>query len=189
MQSVLSSRLAVDSLASAAITTLDVEVLGPATLLPHHRRCGIRFEHDDTVTIILGMRDPRWADASSYLAQLAVARLGVAFSRMRIFYTGMQPAVRRAPLPLARMPSRQSVGAAIAAIGDLLEDACALVVEQARRVHARGIIIGDGGRSVDLIALARQMRRASSDRCGSQPGNPAHRHARPGTMAERAAEA
>jgi hypothetical protein len=97
-------------LASAIDPTLDVEIKGPAALLPYHQRCGIRFDSDATVTVILGMCDPQWADASACLAELVVARLGIPLKQVRLFYTGMRPAARRAPLRLARVPNRQNVG-------------------------------------------------------------------------------
>lgn len=163
-------------LASIVAPTLDADIKGPPALLPYGRRCGIRFGADATVTLILGMRDPRWADASSYLAELVAARLGVPFERLRIFYTGMQPAVRRAPLPAARSLNRQSVGRTIGAVGDLVEEVCEQVIERACRAQANtlgahpreiefdrrtGRVLCDGEAPASLIDLAGRLRRAS----------------------------
>lgn len=162
-------------LSSAIVPALDVDIKGSPALLPYGRRCGIRFEADFTVTLILGMRDPRWADASSYLSELVIARLGIPLTKLRIFYTGMQPAVRRAPVQSPRPLSRQGVGYTIAAVGDLVEEACELVVERARRAYAHDLgasfrdahfdrstasVLCEGETPVTLIDLAKRLRRA-----------------------------
>ena len=76
---------------------LNVEMAGSCTLLPYRPKCGVQFGTDSTVTIVLGMRDSGWADASAYFANLLVARLGVPFSRIRLYYTDIHPAARRTP--------------------------------------------------------------------------------------------
>jgi hypothetical protein len=76
---------------------LNVEMAGPCTLLPYRQKCGVQFGTDSTVTIVLGMRDSGWADASTYFANLLVARLGIPFNKIRLYYTDIHPAARRTP--------------------------------------------------------------------------------------------
>src|ERR1700737_3857399 len=74
---------------------LNVEMAGPCALLPYRPKCGIQFGTDSTVTIVLGMRDSGWADASTYFANLLVARLGIPFNKIPLYYRGIHPAARR----------------------------------------------------------------------------------------------
>ena len=73
---------------------LNVEIAGPCTLLAYRPKCGVQFGIDATVTIVLGMRDSGWADASTYFANLLVAKLGIPFNKIRLYYTGIHPAAR-----------------------------------------------------------------------------------------------
>ncbi len=150
---------------SAGARGLNVETIGPITLLPHGRTCGIRFEADATVTIMLGMRDYGRGYASPYFASLLVARLGIPFKRVRLYYTGVLPAVRSAPRQGPDVPTRANVGMAIAEIGNLIETLCDRAIEQGRRFLASsiGVLPADidfeasSGRS---IGRARSCRRA-----------------------------
>jgi hypothetical protein len=110
----------------------NVEPVGPPSLPPHRQKCCIRFEADTTVTLILGMRDSGWADASSYFASLLVARLGIPFKRVRLYYTGEHPAVRRTPKPSSRVLSCADLGIPNARIGDLIEELCDCAIEEGR---------------------------------------------------------
>lgn len=65
---------------------LSVEMAGPCTLLPYRPKCGVQFGIDSTATIVLGMRYSGWADASTYFANLLVARLGIPFKTIRLYY-------------------------------------------------------------------------------------------------------
>ena len=109
-----------------------VETVTPHSLVPHRQKCAIRFEADTTVTILLSMKDSGWADASSYFASLLVARLGIPFKRVRLYYTGGHPAVRRTPKPSSQVLSRANLGIANARIGDLIEEVCDRAVEEGR---------------------------------------------------------
>jgi hypothetical protein len=117
---------------------LNVEVIGPSSLLPQ-QRCGLRFEADDTVTIVLGMRDYGYGWASPYFAGIVAAKLGVPFERIRIFYTGVHPAVRTTPRNKPYLLSRANVGPAIAGIGDLLECVCDRVIDRGCRLLASSL--------------------------------------------------
>jgi Molybdopterin-binding domain of aldehyde dehydrogenase len=125
---------------SARAESLNVETVGPASLLPHGQKCGIRFEADATVTIMLGTGEYGRGYATPYFASLLAARLGVPLERIRLYYTGVHPAVRVIPRRGAYVPSRASVGLTNADIGDLIEALCDRVIEKARRYLA--FIIG-----------------------------------------------
>jgi hypothetical protein len=158
---------------------LNVEMTGPCTLLPYRQKCGVQFGTDSKVTIVLGRRDSGWADASTYFANLLVARLGVPFSRIRIYYTDMHPAARRTPKQSRQILSRANVGAANAAIGDLIEELCDRAIERGRHFLASslGVIpsaikfdasscrffIAGSHHQVDLLEAARRAR------CGRGP--------------------
>ena len=159
---------------------LNVEIAGPCTLLAYRPKCGVQFGIDSTVTIVLGMRDSGWADASTYFANLLVARLGIPFNKIRLYYTGIHPAARRTPKQSPQNLGRANVGAANAAIGDLIEELCDRAIERGRHFLASsiGVIPGaikfdaSSGRffvagsyhQVDFLEAARQARR------GREPG-------------------
>jgi hypothetical protein len=159
---------------------LNVEMAGPCVLLPHRPKYGVRFGTDSTVTIVLGMRDSGWADASTYFANLLVARIGIPFSKIRLYYTGLHPAARRTPKRSLQILSRANVGAADAAIGDLIEELCDRAIERGRHFLASSIgvipgaikfdassgrfFIADSNYQVDFLEAARQARR------GREPG-------------------
>ena len=159
---------------------LNVEMAGPCTPLPYRQKCGVQFGTDSTVTIVLGMRDSGWADASTYFANLLVARLGIPFNKIRLYYTDIHPAARRTPKQSLQILSRANVGEANAAIGDLIEELCDRAIERGRHFLASsiGVIPGaikfdaSSGRffvagsyhQVDFLEAARQARR------GREPG-------------------
>jgi hypothetical protein len=159
---------------------LNVELAGPCTLLPYRLKCAVQFGPDSTVTIVLGMRDSGWADASTYFANLLVARLGIPFNKIRLYYRGMHPAARRAPKQSIQILSRAKVGEVNAAIGDLIEELCDRAIERGRHFLASstgavpGAIKFDAfsGRffvsgsyyQVDFLEAAKQARR------GREPG-------------------
>jgi carbon-monoxide dehydrogenase large subunit len=123
---------------------LNVEIIGPSSLLPHQQRCGIRFEADGTVTIVLGMRDYGHGWASPYFAGIVAAKLGVPFERIRMFYTGVHPAVRTTPRNKPYLLCRANVGPAIAGIGDLIDIVCDRVIDRGCRLLASSLGIPAG---------------------------------------------
>jgi hypothetical protein len=114
------------------VDDLDVEMVVPALLFPYRQTCGVRLGRNGAVTIVLGTRDPGH-DASSYLAGILVERLGIPWSRARLFYTGMHPAVRRTPQQPVRRLRSVNVGSTVAAIGAVIESLCDQVIEKDRR--------------------------------------------------------
>jgi hypothetical protein len=114
------------------VDDLDVEMVVPALLFPYRQTCGVRLGRNGAVTIVLGTRDTGH-DASSYLAGILVERLGIPWSRVRLFYTGMHPAVRRTPQQPVRRLRSANVGSTVAAIGAVIESLCDQVIEKDRR--------------------------------------------------------
>ena len=115
-----------------SVDDLDVEMVVPALLFPYRQTCGVRLGRNGAVTIVLGTRDPGH-DASSYLAGILVERLGIPWSRVRLFYTGMHPAVRRTPQQPVRRLRSVNVGSTVAAIGAVIKSLCDQVIEKDRR--------------------------------------------------------
>ena len=115
-----------------SLDDLDVEMVVPALLFPYRQTCGVRLGRNGVVTIVLGTRDPGH-DASSFLAGILVERLGIPWSRLRLFYTGMHPAVRRTPQQPVRRLRSANVGSTVAAMGAVIESLCDQVVEKDRR--------------------------------------------------------
>lgn len=128
---------------------LSVEITGPRSLLPYQQRCGLRFEADGTATVVLGMRDYGYGWASPYFAGVVAAKLGVPFERIRMFYTGVHPAVRTTPRNKPYLLCRASVGPSIAGIGDLIEIVCDRVVDRGRRLLASSLGIPAGAIDFD----------------------------------------
>jgi carbon-monoxide dehydrogenase large subunit len=124
--------------------SLNVEVVGPRSLLPHQQRCGLRFEADGTVTIVLGTRDYGYGWASPYFAGIVADKLGVQFERIRMFYTGVHPAARTTPRNKPYLLCRASVGAVIAEIGDLIEVVCDRVIDRGRHLVASSLGVAAG---------------------------------------------
>jgi hypothetical protein len=149
-----------DFLGSTCAGWLNVETVGPPSLLPY-RECGIRFGADATVTIVLGVRDSGWADASSYFTGVLVTRLGIPRNQIRLYHTGMHPAVRRTPRRPCRALNRADMSVAVAEIADLIEQLCDRVIEQGRRLLAssRGILPAD----VDFEPSTGRFRIAGTD--------------------------
>jgi CO/xanthine dehydrogenase Mo-binding subunit len=126
----------------ARAESLDVETVGPISLLPQGQKCEIRFEADATVTVMLGMRNYGHGYASPYFASLVAARLGIPVQRIRLYYAGVHPAVRVTPRQTPNVPSRASVGMANVGIGDLIGSLCDQAIEQGcrRMAHWLGVL-------------------------------------------------
>jgi CO/xanthine dehydrogenase Mo-binding subunit len=160
---------------STGIRGLNIQTVGPISLFPHGRKCGIHFELDSTVTIILGMRDYGHGYVSPYFASLVATRLGIPLRQIRIVYSGAHPAVRITPRLAARLPSRGSVGTANAQIGALIQSLCEQAIEQGRNRLASlcGVLpdeiefdaatgqflVAGKEQRVDILELARWVKR------------------------------
>jgi CO/xanthine dehydrogenase Mo-binding subunit len=113
-----------------------IETVGPISLLPNGQKCGLHFGAAATVSIVLGTRDYGYGYAASYFANLLVARLGISFERIRVYYAGGFPAVRCTPKHAPHIRSRANVCVATAEIGDLIEALCDRAIEKGRRLLA-----------------------------------------------------
>jgi hypothetical protein len=113
--------------------------IGPRTLFPYRKKCSVQIGADSTITFVLETKDSGWADASTYFANLLVARLGIPFKKIRLYYAGGHPAARRTPRQLPYVISRANVGPANAAVGDLLEALCDRAIEHGRHFLAASI--------------------------------------------------
>ena len=131
---------------------LNVEIVGPVSLLPNGRKCAIHFEADRTATIILGTRDYGQGFASTYFAHLLVKKLGIQFEDIRVYYTGMLPAVRRTPRQSRQVWNRSNVGVRNARIGDLIEGLCDCATDRGRRFLA--ILIGTTPKQINFDAAS-----------------------------------
>jgi CO/xanthine dehydrogenase Mo-binding subunit len=165
---------------------LKIETVGPISLLPNGQKCGLHFEANGTVLIALGMRDYGHGYASSYFANLLVARLGSAFERIRVYYAGGFPAVRCTPKHAPHIQSRDNVCVATAEVGDLIETLCDQAVEKGRRLLASSIgvqpsdidfeassgrfFVADGGLYVDASEIARRTGNAEHGRPSCRRG-------------------
>jgi carbon-monoxide dehydrogenase large subunit len=97
---------------------------------------GIRFECNGTVTLISKTVDYGHGHAAPYFAQVLVDRLGVPFSRIRLYFIGVPPAARRTPRQIAQPLSRVGGCKSISAGGDAIAAAAAKVIEQGRQLAA-----------------------------------------------------
>lgn len=165
--------------ASARVEGLSIETSGPISLLPNGQKCGLHFAADATVTIVLGTTDYGQGLASSYFANLLVDRLGIPCERIRVYYTGGYPAVRRKPRHAPHIRSRADVYVATAKIGDIIEALCDRVIEQG--CHLLGSLVGvlradldfeassgrffvvGKGQYFHILDLARRTRNSSQD--------------------------
>ncbi len=152
----------------------NVEMVGPLSLLPNGGNCAIHFEADGTARIILGARDYGQGFASTYFAHLLVKKLGIQFEHIRVYYTGMLPAVGRTPRQSRQVWNRGDVGVRIARIGDLIEELCDRATDTGRGFLAmflgvtpnliefdaasgRFFVTGDG-RHFELLTIAKRAR-------------------------------
>jgi CO/xanthine dehydrogenase Mo-binding subunit len=124
---------------SAKSEPLKIEIVVPISLLPNGQKCGLHFGAAATVSIVLGTRDYGYGYAASYFANLLVARLGIPFERIRVYYAGGFPAVRSTPKHAPHIRSRANVCVATAEIGDLIEALCDRAIEKGRRLLASSI--------------------------------------------------
>jgi CO/xanthine dehydrogenase Mo-binding subunit len=138
LQSILAS--------SAKAEPFKIETVGPISLLPNGQKCGLHFGAAATVSIVLGTRDYGCGYAASYFANLLVARLGIPFERIRVYYAGGFPAVRSTPKHAPHIRSRANVSVATAEIGDVIEALCDRAIEKGRRLLASSI----GARPADI---------------------------------------
>jgi CO/xanthine dehydrogenase Mo-binding subunit len=121
---------------SAGVENLNVETVTLNPVLPSDRKWAIRFKADGTVVIVLGMRDYGRGWFSPYFAGLVTARLGVPFSRVRIYYSATLPAILQTPKPSSIAFHRSHIGPVADAVADIVDGLCDQVVEKGRLAFA-----------------------------------------------------
>jgi carbon-monoxide dehydrogenase large subunit len=121
---------------SAGDENLNIETTATNPLLPADRKWALRFNADGTVTIVLGMRDYGRSWFSAYFAGLVAARLGIAFRRIRVYYSATLPAVLQTPRPSRILFRGSSPGPVARAAADVIEDMCDRVIEKGRLAFA-----------------------------------------------------
>src|ERR1700722_10951438 len=117
----------------AGIENLNVEIVNKSPLLPTDRKWAIRFGAGESVTVVLGMRDYGGGWFSAYTAGLVVARVGLPFRRVRIYYSASLPAVSQTPRIAGILLYGSPPGSVAAAIGDIICEMCGLGIENGRR--------------------------------------------------------
>src|SRR3984957_16475553 len=134
----------------AEIEDLNVEIVNKSPLLPTDRKWAIRFGAGEIVTVVLGMRDYGRGWFSAYIPGLVVARLGLPFRRVRIYYSATLPAVSQTPRIAGILLYGSQPGSVAAAAGDIICEMCGLVVEKGRLASAA--LAGVGAADVDFDA-------------------------------------
>jgi carbon-monoxide dehydrogenase large subunit len=99
-------------------------------------RVGIRFECNGTVTLISKTVDYGHGHAAPFFAQVLVDRLGIPFSRIRLYFIGVPPAAKRSPKQIAHPLSRAGGCKSILRCGDAIAAAAAKVIGQGRQLAA-----------------------------------------------------
>jgi hypothetical protein len=131
----------------AGIKYLNVEIVNKNPILPTDRKWAIRFGTGENVTVVLGMRDYGRGWFSAYLAGVVVARLGLPFGRVRIYYSATLPAVSQTPRIHRILLYGSQPGPVAAAVGDIISEMCGLVIEKGRLASAAvsGVAAADVG--------------------------------------------
>ena len=137
---------ALETAPTTSLNLLDVEVVGPRSLLPYGHKCRLHFDASGTATVTIGIRNYGRGYASPYFSSLVVARLGLPATRVRLYYAGNLPAAKIDFSNLPAVPNKESVGRANAQIGELIEGLCDTAIEKGRRYFAAAI----GGRARDI---------------------------------------
>jgi CO/xanthine dehydrogenase Mo-binding subunit len=108
----------------------------PGMNAPIDTGVGIRFECNGTVTLIGKTVDYGHGHAAPFFAQVLVDRLGIPFSRIRLYFIGVPPAAKRSPKQIAHPLSRAGGCKSILRCGDAIAAAAAKVIEQGRQLAA-----------------------------------------------------
>jgi|SRR5689334_18442984 len=120
----------------ASSQALDVETFAAVPFLPADERWAIRFSANETVTLVLGVRDYGGGWFSSYFAGLAASRLGIPYHRIRIYYSAQHPAALRTPMGPPALFRRGEIGPFANAIADIIEAMCDRVIEKGKLAFA-----------------------------------------------------
>jgi hypothetical protein len=113
---------------------MNVEVVAKSPLLSSDRKWAIRFNANGLTTIVVGRRDFGNACLSAHFAQLVVARLGIPFGRIRLYYSAMLPAVLQTPRLQPTSQSGGNFGSVAAAAVSVIEELCDQAIEKGRQM-------------------------------------------------------
>jgi hypothetical protein len=92
----------------------------PGMNAPVKTSVGIRFEPNGTVTLISKTVDYGHGHAAPFFAQVLVDRLGIPFSRIRLYFIGVPPAATRTPEQITQPLSRAGGCTSILTSGDAI---------------------------------------------------------------------
>jgi carbon-monoxide dehydrogenase large subunit len=109
---------------------------GPGMNAPVKAGVGIVFEPNGTVTLISKTVDYGHGHAAPFFAQVLVDRLGIPFSRIRLYFIGAPPAAKRTPEQTTQPLSRADGCTSVLRCGDAIVAAAAKVIEQGRQLAA-----------------------------------------------------
>jgi CO/xanthine dehydrogenase Mo-binding subunit len=109
---------------------------GTGMYAPANASVGIRFESNGTVTLISKTVDYGHGHAAPFFAHLLMDRLGIPFSRIRLYFTGVRPAAKRTPKQIAQPLNRTGGCKSILRCRDAIGAAAAKVIEQGRQLAA-----------------------------------------------------
>src|SRR5437660_8204028 len=89
---------------------------------------GIRFERNGTVNLISKTVDYGHGHAAPFFAQVLVDRLGIPFSRIRLYFIGAPPAAKRTPEQTTQRLSRADGCISVLTCGDAIAAAAVKVI-------------------------------------------------------------
>jgi hypothetical protein len=113
---------------------MNVEFVAKSPLLSSDRKWAIRFNANGLTTIVVGRRDFGNACLSAHFAQQVVARLGIPFCRIRLYYSATLPAVLQTPRPQPTLRSGRDFGSVAAAAVNVIEELCDQVIDKVRQM-------------------------------------------------------
>jgi hypothetical protein len=143
---------------------------------PQGPACGIHFERNGLVTIVIGSSAYDRGYTTSYLAAIVTAGLGIPLSRLRVYYSGALPAVRLTPRPVIGSQRPDEMGLpTIAEIAERLTSLCRDIIARGQSAlmatfawPAADIVFdpktgrfASRDERIDLLELVRMLRRAN----------------------------
>jgi hypothetical protein len=121
---------------------MNVELVAISQLLSSDRKWAIRFSASGLTTIVIGRRDFGNPRLSTHFAQRVVARLGIPFGRIRLYYSATLPAVLQTPRPQLTVLSDRNFGSVAAAAVNVIEELCDQVIDRVRQMASADDEVG-----------------------------------------------
>jgi hypothetical protein len=163
------------SIIATPLRSLNVDIANNG-LLPEGPICGIHFEQNGLVTIVIGSCAYDRGYITSYLASVVAAGLGIPLSRLRVYYSGTLPAVRLTPRPVIGTQRPNEMGLPIIAkMAERIDSLCRAVIARGQSAltatfgwPAADIVFDPKtgcfvtrDERIDLLELVRMLRRAN----------------------------